>query len=198
VLERHGHPSLALVGHSLGGIVALEFAATEPGLLSSVAVAGVPIARDEVEADRLMAGAAQQQTPGLSLGGVARSRARYFGPPDTFDERVIDTLGDIAAAVPAAEFADGALFHRRFWQTAPQISIPVQFCMLEHENASVVTPALAKQAASAFTASPYTETHLQRWSGHNVSLHHVARSYHLRVLAFVEQCFSVRSVATTS
>ena len=37
-------------------------------------------------------------------------------------------------------------------------------------------------------ACPYLRTSLQRASGHNISAHHVGFAYHLRALAFFDEC----------
>jgi pimeloyl-ACP methyl ester carboxylesterase len=41
--------------------------------------------------------------------------------------------------------------------------------------------------ALADTSAPRVELAWQRASGHNISLHHVARAYHLRAIAFFDE-----------
>jgi len=58
-------------------------------------------------------------------------------------------------------------------------------------KASSGPPALAEIAA-LFTASPRVVTEEQPGSGHNLSLGLAAPAYHLKVLAFAEECALAR------
>jgi pimeloyl-ACP methyl ester carboxylesterase len=180
--------TVGVVGHSLGGIVALEIAARAhtcawPGW---VAVAGVPVKRAAAEA-AVLAEAAAAAGSAVRLGGVRRAERRYFGPESTFDRRVLDSLRECSAPVPKSEYRDAIGYHERFRVTAGAVTRPVHFTAVEFENTSEMNPAVLAHAGRAFSRAPLVELHLQRASGHNVSLHHVARSYHLRVIAFAEQ-----------
>lgn len=62
--------------------------------------------------------------------------------------------------------------------------------MAEFENSSNGGPAVLARGVSLFTNSPRVVSHLQVGSGHNISLHKVARAYHLRALAFFDEVLS--------
>ena len=47
-----------------------------------------------------------------------------------------------------------------------------------------------ESCGALFTSSPRVELAWQRASGHNISLHHVARAYHLRAIAFFDEALS--------
>ena len=47
-----------------------------------------------------------------------------------------------------------------------------------------------ESCGALFTSSSRVELAWQRASGHNISLHHVARAYHLRAIAFFDEALS--------
>ena len=49
---------------------------------------------------------------------------------------------------------------------------------------------LPDSSGALFTSSPRVELAWQQASGHNISLHHVARAYHLRAIAFFDESLS--------
>src|SRR5262249_41201881 len=99
----------------------------------------------------------------------------------------LEHLPESCAPVPRAEYRDTVGWHHRFWDIAPAIEVPVQFATVEFENTSQMNPAVLAEVKAELSGAPLVEVHLQHAAGHNVSLHHVARSYHLRVIAFAEQ-----------
>jgi hypothetical protein len=69
-----------------------------------------------------------------------------------------------------------------------QIQVPVQYTMPEFEQSSETGAAILDAARGYLTSSRRVLTHLQAGAGHNISLHKVARAYHLRSLAFFDEC----------
>jgi len=51
---------------------------------------------------------------------------------------------------------------------------------------------MLSEAARRFSASRRVDAWEQSAAGHCVSLHLVVRAYHLRVLAFIEECLATR------
>lgn len=183
--------TVTLIGHSLGGIVALETAAAAGSeLLNGVSVAGIPLARSPEETTALRRSGETSSTTAVRLSSVIPSPAQYFGPSGTYDEQVLASLREIAAPVPVAEYMGAVMYHERFWETAPRVATPTQFVALEHEQSSILNADLLDRASRAFAKSAHAEVFMQRTSGHNVSLHRVARSFHLRLIAFAEHCLA--------
>jgi pimeloyl-ACP methyl ester carboxylesterase len=75
---------------------------------------------------------------------------------------------------------------------AAQVRVPVQFSVAEHERVWRSDPAALSDIAAIFTASPRFVINEQVDAGHNLSLSVNAAAYHLKVLAFVEECVTAR------
>jgi pimeloyl-ACP methyl ester carboxylesterase len=78
---------------------------------------------------------------------------------------------------------------------AAQVRAPVQFSVAEHERVWRSDPAALADIAAIFTASPRFVINEQVDAGHNLSLSVNAAAYHLKVLAFVEECVTARERA---
>jgi hypothetical protein len=68
------------------------------------------------------------------------------------------------------------------------ISVPVQWTIADQERSSVGAIAMLDQIRAALPACRRLVTNLQIDSGLNISVHQMARAYHLRAIAFFEEC----------
>ncbi len=175
-----------LVGHSLGSIIALQMAADDDqGLIGGVAVSGVPV-RYPGHMQEFMAALVPEGTrlPAVDESGI---RAMFFGPEGTFDPAFLSADVQMQSPVPLSEFIDAREAPAWFPTAAGKVRVPVQYVIAEHEASSEGGREVLEYAIRSFTAAPRVEGFLQGASGHNISRHYVARAYHLRVLAFVDE-----------
>ena len=77
---------------------------------------------------------------------------------------------------------------RDFPELAARVRVPVQFSAAEYERVWRSDPETLARIGALFTASPRFLVNEQAGTGHNISLSHNAAAYHLRVLAFAEEC----------
>ncbi len=174
---RPGTGGVLLLGHSFGGKLALAVAAHRPpAALLGVEVSGVG-GRLAVPPEQAGQGA-----------GIALRRLNWgplgLYPPGTFrasesvvapmPRREADSVGDWEAAVCA--------------DVLPRVRVPVRFTFAEHEAWWRHGPDDVADLAGALTAAPRVVVDRLPRAGHNVSLGCAARAYHLRVLAFLEEC----------
>jgi pimeloyl-ACP methyl ester carboxylesterase len=184
-LRPPGAPVL-LVGHSLGGIVAVHAAATDAiAGLAAVALGGVPLRYTPEQTRRLAA---------VDTGGMHIRRAPgpspdpddWFGPPGSWDPRLLDHRGDLVTRTPAAEFLDARDCPVLLPPLLAEVCVPVQVAAAECELTSAPAAQVLAATCQALSRAPYVESVVLPRSGHNLSLGFAARAYHLRVLAFGE------------
>ncbi|WP_409239854.1 alpha/beta hydrolase [Streptomyces sp. PA5.6] len=169
-----GHFVLA---HSFGGKLALALAAHAgdgDGLL------GVDIS-----------GCGRHYAPGAEEEVRHRrpaARRRHWGPLRLYPPGTFRQSAGTVAPMPVREAAELAGWPGLFDRLAPRVRVPVRFTFAEHELWwRRQEPDLAALAA-AFTAAPRVLLEHQPGAGHNISLGWAARAYHLRALAFLEEC----------
>ncbi|MFF3752524.1 alpha/beta hydrolase [Streptomyces sp. NPDC002018] len=172
-----------LLAHSNGGRLALSTAAGEhppPGLIG-LDISGLGSAF----------AVGPDQLPGTGTRGAWR---RHWGalrlyPPDAF------RLGQrLVTPVPAREAHETVLWPRMYPGLAARVRVPVRYTFAEQEQwwrcddealRELVTPLAARRV----------RVDRQPDAGHNISLGWAARTYHLRALAFLEECLLARDAA---
>lgn len=178
---RAGRPcgaGVLLVGHSLGGGAALHTASgwTGGGLLG-VDVSGI--------GDR-WAPAVRQ----LAARGGRLSHRMHWGPlalypPGTF--RSADTL---ITPVPEREAREILDWPQAYEGLARDVRVPVRFTFAEHERWWRSDPETVRAMLDRL-GTPLARSERLAGAGHNTSLGRTARTYHLRVLAFLEECLTL-------
>lgn len=181
-----------LVGFSQGAVITAHLAAAGlPNGLLGIEIAGLPYHFKEglVDRDQLMAlGHLPDQT-------WPQRRALAFGPDGTFDPAVERLEGGLRQPVPAAEIIDAADSPTSLPRLAARITVPVEYTVAEFEASSDGGLDVLEDVRPLFTATPRLSLHPQVGAGHCLSLHYVARAYHLRVLAFFDEVMAMRNSA---
>ncbi|MEU9087332.1 alpha/beta hydrolase [Streptomyces sp. NPDC048357] len=165
-----------LLGHSDGGKVALHTAATD----GAVPLLGLDAS-----------GVGHQYNPQAlhfpsTLGGGASKL--NWGPLNLYPRGTFQASRALLAPTPPRESAETAWWPGQYEELAPRVRVPVRLTFAEHEAWwHLDDPALASMAA-LLTAAPHVSVEHLPAAGHNISLGHAATAYHLRVLAFLEDC----------
>ncbi|MFJ8077171.1 alpha/beta hydrolase [Streptomyces sp. NPDC096176] len=174
------HPTGAgffLVAHSYGGKLALHAAADD----TDHTLIGLDIN-----------GLGEQYAPAArhfpaTLGGGAAGL--NWGPLGLYPPGTFRAARDLMAATPHREEHDpGPPWPLRYRQLAPRVRVPVRLTFAEHEQWWHTDDASLTAMAARLTASPRVRVDRQDAAGHNISLGWAARPYHLRALAFLEEC----------
>jgi pimeloyl-ACP methyl ester carboxylesterase len=179
--------SVFLVGHSIGGMIALMIAAGEldftlvgasvTGMGAVIRPAGPAQALASLPADatidlpydqrdQVMFGPAFTHTP----DGVAAAHASYAPVP-------------VRELIQAPQWPDEHLPG-----LAPRVRVPVHNALAEFDALWDSTPANVDQFAKLLTAAPVVDASIARSTGHAIDHHTLGHALHLRQLAFAEEC----------
>lgn len=164
-----------IVGHSFGLKLALAIAATERGgrlLGIEGSSSGYRYAFD------LGAGRSANR-PG--------DKSPSWGPEHMYPPAIF-TRGICPVAPSKIPDGEAEQWPLDFEAFAARITVPVRFTFGEHERLWLHGGGERAELAAMLSSSPRVEFDLIAGAGHNVSLSYAARAYHLKALAFVEEC----------
>lgn len=182
-----------VIGHSIGGILALLMAAhPSSGALDSVDVLGAPLRFAANEAGEEVNAFPTEGTH-VPLINQATHRAILFGPPGASPE-VFDYDETLRRPMPVAEYRDAIAAPQRWPDVMPAIRVPVQYTLCEYEVMMDTGWDVLDLARAQLANSAHCVVHLLRGAGHNASLQATARAYHLRALAFFEECAAMQKL----
>ncbi|MFF1378833.1 alpha/beta hydrolase family protein [Streptomyces sp. NPDC058308] len=173
-----------VLAHSYGGKLALTCAAGAPlpaGLLG-LDVSGCGH-RFAVPADRL---------PSAAGPGHWRHNwgALRLYPPDTFR-----ACADMVTTMPELERAEAARWPASFARLAARVRVPTRLTFAEHEAWWRHDEEALAELRERLASVEHLVVDRQPEAGHNISLGWSARTYHLRALAFFEECLARRAAA---
>ncbi|MEV7192630.1 alpha/beta fold hydrolase [Streptomyces sp. NPDC093510] len=173
-----------VLAHSYGGKLALTCAAGPalPAALLGLDISGC--------GHRFAVPAAQ--LPSAAGHGHWRHNwgALRLYPPDTFRG-----CADMVTTMPVRERVEARRWPASFARLAARVRVPTRLTFAEHEAWwRHDEAALAELRAHLCAAEPLVVDR-QADAGHNISLGWSARIYHLRALAFLEECLARRAAA---
>lgn len=191
---------VVLVGHSLGAIVALQLAKLverkpEDIRLLGIAVGGAPLAYTPEQ----QAMHAAIDASGLTIRRPPGDRPdpeEWLGPTGTYPEQLRQQRHEVLAKVPSGEMADAASAPELLSALLTDVQIPIQFAVAEYESTMAPAEEVFARARDILPQFPDSELLMVHNSGHNLSLGHRARSYHLSVLSFAEHVLATSACAT--
>ncbi len=174
-----------LVGHSQGSVLSLRMAVDPRGAgLLGIELAGTGIRHNE------RSDAVRSLGVGEAKVAAGLLRELLWQPPAEYP-----SLELVSSRAPAYDGADALDWPAEFARTGPAVSVPVRISLGDHESWWQSGEAGLSAMSSLFTNSVRTVVDEQVGSGHNTSLGNAALAYHLKVLAFVEECVLSRQSA---
>ncbi|GGV44055.1 alpha/beta hydrolase [Streptomyces spectabilis] len=169
-----------VLAHSFGGKVALRMAADDRGDPSDPVLLGLDVSGC---GERYARPLAELTGP---AGGVRWSG--HWGPLRLYPPHTFRASARMVSPVPPRELRDAARWPGAFAALAGRVRVPVRFTFAEYEALwHCDAPALARLRAG-LRAAPRVSVDRQPGAGHNISLGWAARAYHLRALAFADDC----------
>lgn len=184
LLDHLGLERVALLGHSMGGMVALEAWATFPARIGALLLAGTSPAFGKADGAWQQEFLRQRLAPldaGRSMADIAPAIVRNLVTPDA-QQSVVERAVRVISAVPAPTYRDAlhalVTFDRR--AVLPSISVPT--LLLAGEADTTAPPAVMQKMAEKIPGASYRC--LTR-AGHLASLEH-PQSFNSAVLAFMQ------------
>lgn len=179
-----------LVGHSIGGMLALQVAAEQPADVVGVEISGLGL--------RWRPGMLEMwssfigEAPAIDVPAPPHAQV-MFGPAGTYGDDRLSLDADLIRPMPMPEIVDVTHWAEQFAGVAARISTAVSLTFPEHDNIWMTDAEDRDAAAALFTKSERVDVALQRGAGHCTELHHVGRAYTLRQLAMVEECLALNT-----
>jgi pimeloyl-ACP methyl ester carboxylesterase len=187
-----------IVGHSIGGILALLMAAHPRGrCLTGIDVLGVPIRFANTESGNAVQSWSTDESH-LPVLSEALRKSMLFGSPGTYSSDADAHDRSLVRPMPVAEYLDAIAMPGEWERVLPTIRTPVQFTVAELDAMQVHDWKILEDVFSLLSGSRHRLTHSQVSSGHNASVHRIARAYHLRAVAFFEECLVLPALPARS
>lgn len=182
--ERLGFGQVALIGHSIGGMIALDIASRGPAWgLTSVAVTGMGAVNQPAAAE----------LGSLPLSGiidlpVEQRDAVMFGPAGGHTDASREAAHGSYAPTPFTELVQAPQWATdHLARIAAGVKVPVHSELAEHDALWVSDDDTVAAFARAFTAAPEVHTAIVPGSGHSLDHHLASAALHLRQLAFFRE-----------
>ncbi|MER5279365.1 alpha/beta fold hydrolase [Streptomyces sp. NPDC002809] len=167
---------LLLLAHSFGGKLALALAAdAPPDTYLGLDISGC--------GHRPAVSAAL-----LDRGARTGMRRLNWGPLSLYPDRTFSEIGAVVAPMPEQEIESAQEWGTLSRRLLPRVRVPVRFTFAEHEAWWRQSDADLTDLAEQFSAAPRVLVDRLSAAGHNISLGCAARAYHLRALAFLDEC----------
>lgn len=165
-----------LLGHSFGAKVAFATAADWGG-------------RELLGVDVSGCGRRLAVNPGLvgCEAGLGLRRLNW-GPLGSYPVETFQVSQPVVAPMPAHEVGTVAGWTRLSAVILPRVRVPVRLTFAEHEAWWRHDAEAIADLTAWLSAAPRIEVDRLPHAGHNISLGWTARAYHLKALAFAEEC----------
>ncbi|MFE9773403.1 alpha/beta hydrolase [Streptomyces sp. NPDC005931] len=121
-------------------------------------------------------------------------RRLNWGPLSLYPPRTFWASRRMAAPVPAYEVSTVAGWQRLSTAVLPRVRVPVRLTFAEHETWWRHGEDDLADLTARLSAAPRVVVDRLPRAGHNISLGWAARAYHLKALAFFEECLTAGEV----
>jgi pimeloyl-ACP methyl ester carboxylesterase len=180
-----GSSGTFLIGHSMGGLIAITIAGQRPDWLVGIAVSGIGTVVPEGLGDSF----AQLPLEPLVTLPVEMKDAVMFGPPDTMDASMPEASHAADTTVPLSELMDVVSgWVERFPSIAAQVAVPVHYRQAEFDHLWVTDEGTVGDFGRAFTGSARVDAQITPGAGHCIDFHLVSKQFQTEQLEFAASC----------
>jgi pimeloyl-ACP methyl ester carboxylesterase len=184
---RFAADSVFLVGHSIGGMIAMTIAAAETEFrLTGMSVTGMGAVIRRGGPAHALASLPADET--VDLPYDQRDQV-MFGPDFTYTAEGVQAAHASYAPAPVRELIQAPQWpDDHLPALAPRIKVPVHNALAEFDALWDSSPANVEQFAKLLTTAPHADASIARATGHSIDHHILGHALHLRQLAFAEEC----------
>ncbi|MEV6265285.1 alpha/beta hydrolase [Streptomyces sp. NPDC051784] len=185
--EHFGADSVFLVGHSIGGMIALTIAAAEPHFpLIGVSATGMGAVIPSGGAAEALGSLPADET--VDLPYDQRDQV-MFGPEHTYRAEAVRQAHESYAPTPVRELVQAPKWPQEHLPAvAPRVRVPVHNALAEFDALWSSGPENVAAFAALFTAAPFVDASVARGTGHCIDHHTLGLATQLRQIAFAEEC----------
>jgi pimeloyl-ACP methyl ester carboxylesterase len=195
MLDDTAADTAVLVGHSIGGIVALEVAARQPewrliGLAISGMGACIPV------------GGAAEQLGALPLSGVVdlpveEREQLWYGPVAGVSEDAVVSARSSFAPAPMVELKAAPKWAmQRLDDAAATVTVPVHHTLAEFDSLWDASPRARELFLAKFSPTLLVHSEIMPGVGHCIDHHLQGAAMHYKHLAFAHQCMMLQKAST--
>jgi prepilin-type processing-associated H-X9-DG protein len=144
-----------------------------------------------------VSGCGRRLAVGTGLVGSDREgslRLLNWGPLGLYPPQTFRASQQVVAPMPAREVSTVAGWMRLSAAILPRVRVPVRLTFAEHEAWWNHGEDDLADLTALLSAAPRIVIDRLPQAGHNISLGWAARAYHLKALAFFEECLSVKDI----
>jgi pimeloyl-ACP methyl ester carboxylesterase len=179
--------TVVLVGHSIGGIVALEIAARQPDWrLTGVTISGMGAA--------IPAGGAAEQLGALPFTGVVdlpfkEREPLWYGPASSVSADAVVSARSSFAPAPMIELKSAPKWAaQRLDEAALAITVPIHHTLGEFDALWDASPSARDLFLAKFNPTLAVHSEIMAGVGHCIDHHLLGAAMHYSQLAFAHQC----------
>jgi pimeloyl-ACP methyl ester carboxylesterase len=174
---------LFIVAHSAGCELAVRMAAEQRDVIG-LELAGTGVQYGEAMADIMKSTTATHRPAGL--------RDMLWQPAELYPPDVLSGMTNSSGGARYEVEVTKSWPRQDFPALAPQVTVPVQFSVAEHERVWRSDSEALLQIGAMFTGAPRFVINEQAGTGHNMSLSLNAAAYHEKVLSFADECVAAQ------
>jgi pimeloyl-ACP methyl ester carboxylesterase len=181
-----GETEVFVIGHSMGGVVAITIASLRPEWLSGIAVSGIGTV---VPPDLPGVFAQLPMTEPLVLLPSDMKDSVMFGPEGSMAPEMPEASHAADTTVPLAELFDVISgWVQRFPELAEAVEVPVHYRQAEFDHLWLTDATTVDAFSQAFRRSGRVDSQITPGAGHCIDFHKASHEFQIEQLEFARSC----------
>jgi pimeloyl-ACP methyl ester carboxylesterase len=182
-----GEGPVFLIGHSMGGAIAITIASFQPEWLRGIAISGI----GTIVPPELPNVFAELPFEPLVTLPTDMKDSVMFGPKESMTDEMPAASHVANTTVPLSELLDVISgWVDRFAGLAETVEVPVHYRQAEFDHLWTTDSAVVNDFADSFKRAPKVDAQIWPGVGHCIDFHKASRAFQSNQLAFARSCAS--------